>query len=451
MKKILALLLCATMALGLIGCGGSAPATDAAPAAAEEAAPAKEEAAPAAEASGDVISLNVTSWRTDDAEAWGRINAAFHELYPDIEVTFNGVTATEYDSVLQTKLASGNAEDIMFLRTFGTGRQIYDAGYVLPISEADVPKLADIPAASKTPWSTEDGTVYGVPGSMCFGGFFYNKGIFEKCGITSAPATWDEFLADCKIIEDNGYVAIADGIKDSWFLTEYISSTIAPVTTGGSSWHTALMNKEVDWTDPKYVKSLEWIKQMAEYLPDGYEAIGYDDAQMLFLSEAAAIYPSGSFDLGYLSSTNPNIDLGWFFMPVENEGDAKSINFNMIMGYGINAGLKDDPAKLQACYTYLNWLCEDSAAAMFDNEIVGQFIPNAVASAGIENPLGAEILNATSGEDLYQQMPYEKVSDQSPDYTAVVTEAIYSVLVDGVSCEDAAKKMVEQQAWYFNK
>lgn len=450
MKKILALLLCATMALGLIGCGGSAPATDAAPAAAEEAAPAKE-AAPAAEASGDVISLNVTSWRTDDAEAWGRINAAFHELYPNIEVTFNGVTATEYDSVLQTKLASGNAEDIMFLRTFGTGRQIYDAGYVLPISEADVPKLADIPAASKTPWSTEDGTVYGVPGSMCFGGFFYNKGIFEKCGITSAPATWDEFLADCKIIEDNGYVAIADGIKDSWFLTEYISSTIAPVTTGGSSWHTALMNKEVDWTDPKYVKSLEWIKQMAEYLPDGYEAIGYDDAQMLFLSEAAAIYPSGSFDLGYLSSTNPNIDLGWFFMPVENEGDAKSINFNMIMGYGINAGLKDDPAKLQACYTYLNWLCEDSAAAMFDNEIVGQFIPNAVASAGIENPLGAEILNGTSGEDLYQQMPYEKVSDQSPDYTAVVTEAIYSVLVDGVSCEDAAKKMVEQQAWYFNK
>ena len=457
MKKIIALFLCVIMVLSLAACAAKVetpaeveknePAADT-----PKSEPAKEADPAASTDSSEVITLNVTSWRTDDAASWGEINAAFHEEYPNIEVIFNGVTATEYDSVLQTKLASGNAEDIIFLRAFSSGRQIFDAGYVLPLSEENIPLLASNTSASqRNPWTTEDGTVYGVPGSMCVGGFFYNKGIFEKCGITEAPATWEEFLADCQTIKDNGYIAIADGIKDSWFVTEYISSTVAPVTTGGSDWHTALMNKEVDWSDEGFVKSMDWIKQMSEYMPDNFESIGYDDAQMLFLSEAAAIYPSGSFDLSYLETTNPDIDLGWFFMPTENAGDALAINFGMIMGYGINASLKDDEAKLQAAYTYLNWLCDDAASSMFDNLVVGQYASNTAVASGIENALAAEILAGFDGQDLYQQMPYEKVSDESPDFTTVVTEAIYNLLVNGQSPEEVCEKMVADQAWYFGK
>lgn len=380
------------------------------------------------------------------------INAAFHEEYPDIEVVFNGVTATEYDSVLQTKLSSGNAEDILFLRTFGTGKQIYDAGYVLPLTENEIPNLSKIDDTYETPWTdVKTGTVYGAPGTMCVGGFFYNKGIFKECGIEAPPSTWEEFLKDCQILKEKGYVPIADGIKDSWFVTEYISSTIAPVTTGGSAWHTKLMNKETDWTDPGFVKSFDWISQMAEFFPDGYEGVGYDDAQMLFLSETAAIYPSGSFDLSYLQTTNPEIDLGWFFMPTENAGDTVSINFNCIMGYGINASLKEDPARLEAAYTYLNWLCDDAAASMLNNFIVGQYACNTNVAEGIENTLAAEILAGSSGADLFQQMPYEQVSDSTPDYTTVVTQAIYDLLINGKSPQDVAAAMVEQQSWYFSE
>lgn len=370
MKKLFALFLCIVMVLSLVACAAKPAQTpdadEPATQPAQEQTPAETPAETPADTSKDgdaLITLTLTSWRTDDVESWNKINAAFHEEYPNIEVIFQGVTTTEYDSVLQTKLASGNAEDIMFLRTFGTGAQIYQAGYLVPLSEAVIPNLSKVDKAYQTPWTdAETGTVYGVPGSMCMGGFFYNKGIFEACGITSTPSTWEEFMADCEILENNGYIAIADGIKDSWFVTEYISSTIAPVTTGGSAWHTKLMNKEVDWTDAGYVKHMNWIQQLSEHFPDGYEGIGYDDAQMLFLSEAAAIYPSGSFDLAYLQNTNPDIDLGWFFMPTENAGKATSINFNCIMGYGINAALAEDEAKLQAAYTYLNWLCDDEAS-----------------------------------------------------------------------------------------
>ena len=464
MKKLLSVMLCLAMLLTLCACATKTEETAAASTAAASAQTASASAsAPAASASatssaaastsaasGEPVTLTLTSWRTDDAESWGKINDAFHAEYPNITVEFKGVTATEYDSVLQTKLSSGNAEDIMFLRTFGTGKQIYDAGYVLPITEQNVPNLSKIDKAYQTPWTDSDsGTIYGVPGSMCMGGFFYNKGIFEKCGIANPPATWAEFLQDCQTLEDNGYTAVADGIKDSWFVTEYVSSTIEPITTGGSEWHKKLMNKEVDWTDAGFVKGMEWIQELAKHFPTGYEGIGYDDAQMLFLGETAAIYPSGSFDLAYLQKTNPDIDLGWFFMPVENEGDTSSINFNCIMGYGINAALKDDEAKLNAAYTYLNWLCDDEASSMFNNLVVGQYACNTSVASGIENALAAEILAGSEGCDLYQQMPYEKVSDQSPDYTTVVTEAIYNMLVNGQSAKDVCAKMVSEQAWYF--
>ena len=102
------------------------------------------------------VNLTVTSWRTDDKALWDEINAKFHEENPDITVEFLPVTATEYDGVLQTKLASENAEDIMFLRAFGSGRQIYDAGYVLPLTEEEIKKY-DLELAGVVP---QDELVY---------------------------------------------------------------------------------------------------------------------------------------------------------------------------------------------------------------------------------------------------------------------------------------------------
>ncbi|MCU6748440.1 extracellular solute-binding protein [Faecalicatena acetigenes] len=41
------------------------------------------------------------------------------------------------------------------------------------------------------------------------GGVWYNKDIFEDCGISETPATWDEFLEVCQILVDNGYQPLA--------------------------------------------------------------------------------------------------------------------------------------------------------------------------------------------------------------------------------------------------
>ena len=396
------------------------------------------------------VNLTMTSWRTDDKALWDQINAAFNEEYPDITVEFLPVTATEYDGVLQTKLSSGNAEDIMFLRAFSTGRQIYDAGYVIPLTTEDVPNLVNFDASFQNPWAA-DGVAYGVPGSVCYGGFFYNKAIFEQCGV-EVPKTWDEFMTVCQTIADAGITPIAFGIKDSWMVAEYLSVTIVPMTTGGKEWHTKLMNREVDYNDPGYIKHFEWIKQLAQYFPEGFEGIGYDDMQMMFCAEMAAIYPVGTFELGVIEAANPDLDLGWFYMPGETAEEEESINFGAIMGYAINAKLEGE--KLDAAKTYVNWLADTKASEMFTNLVVGQYAASA-AFDQLDDAMAMDMyqqiadIGATRGVNFFQQMPYEKLSDQSPDYTSAISEAVYKLLVEGISPEEAAQFMMDAQAWYF--
>jgi multiple sugar transport system substrate-binding protein len=55
-------------------------------------------------------------------------------------------------------------------------------------------------------WNTNvvGGTVYGVPWYVETRMLYYRKDIAEKAGITSAPATWDDLLADAKAMKDKG-------------------------------------------------------------------------------------------------------------------------------------------------------------------------------------------------------------------------------------------------------
>ena len=111
-KRIMSLLLVAAMGIGLVACGGSKPAEEAAaPAATEEAAPAEEaaEAAPADESYAVSVILKTTS-----SEYWSYVLAgaeAYEIDNPNVSVDVKGATSeTAYDeqqNMIETDLASG--------------------------------------------------------------------------------------------------------------------------------------------------------------------------------------------------------------------------------------------------------------------------------------------------------------------------------------------------------
>ncbi|MDD4849779.1 MAG: extracellular solute-binding protein [Gemmiger sp.] len=50
----------------------------------------------------------------------------------------------------------------------------------------------------------EDGKLHEIPYQMKANAYLYNKGLFEKAGITKAPDTWQDFLDACQKLKDAG-------------------------------------------------------------------------------------------------------------------------------------------------------------------------------------------------------------------------------------------------------
>ena len=85
--------------------------------------------------SGEEVTLTMGSWRSDDVEQMETLLAAFHEEHPNITVSFEPTIPTEYDAALRTGLETGNAPDLFYVRSYASGRALYDEGFISPLTD----------------------------------------------------------------------------------------------------------------------------------------------------------------------------------------------------------------------------------------------------------------------------------------------------------------------------
>lgn len=443
MKKLTILILLMTMLVSLVACGGQTGKTTETTTGQQTQKAATTQAVTTQKASGEPVTLSFTGWRVEDQGAMDALNSEFTKVFPNIKVEYNPVKATEYDSYLQTALANGTAEDIIMMRSFGVGEVVYDGGNILPLTEDKIPNLSKFPDQYKNAWTSKDGTVFALPGGMVVLGFHYNKKIFTECGITKTPETMAELIDICEKVKAKGYVPISNGIKDAWVNSELITSSALPAFIDSDSWVRKLLNKEINFEDSKYVGMLKSVKELSKYFPSGFEGIGYEDSQQMFLSEKSAMYMSGSFEVYYFQSNNPDLQLGCFAYPGVN-GPSKGVNIGLATGYGINKNTK----KMDAALTYINWLGSKEACEKFANGVVGFYGMNPEATE-LTNEVSKEWLALTKDREGIQMLGYEKLAAGKPDYTTAIADTVYQMLIKGKTPEEAAKYMQSQMAWYF--
>ena len=219
-KKVLALVLSATMLLGVTACGSTAeaPAADnsAATETTEEAAPAEDTAedveeaeAPAAEApelsytsinldelTDTTASIKWIHHKTDRAED-GTIDAMiadFNAEFPNITVEAEAVTDYAEDALL--RLSTGDWGDIMFIPAIDKADL---PTYFMPYDTKDT-LGATLNFADQ--WE-KDGLSYGIPYMAGAQGLLYNKRIFAEAGIDKLPTTPSEYLDALQAVKDN--------------------------------------------------------------------------------------------------------------------------------------------------------------------------------------------------------------------------------------------------------
>jgi len=391
---------------------------------------------------GEPVTLVFGSWRTEDIDLWNTMNAVFTEKYPNVTIDFQPTKNTEYDAQLTSALETGTGPDIMFLRSFDGGEAVYDAGYLLDITD-DVPALDNFPAASINAWATDDGVIYGVPMAGVTHGVYYNTAIFDQYGLIE-PATWAEFLDTAQTLKDNGEIAIAQGTNDRWDLYEVMFSGLGANFYGGEASRQALVAGDMKMTDDEFVSAFEAMDELQPFFPDGYEAIDYVGMQQLFGTGQAGMYIGGSWEIATFEGLGLT-DIGWFPPPVENAGDTLSYCFHVDFGVGINK----DSENLEAAIAYAKWLASPEFAALFMDAVPG-FFSYVPGDYTLGNALASEMIDATSGADITIRTTWEKLSAQDPSGNDMMWDAMAGLLTDTYTPEEAATYVQDGlDTWYY--
>lgn len=195
MKKIISLLLVLAMALTLAACGGNA-----APAATEAPKADAPAATQAPAASGDKVTVTMITcqYGKQTQQWWADFAAKFNAEHENIEVVVDCVSWNDVYTVVNTRVANGEAPDLLNIDVFAD----YQAdGLLLPakdwVSEETYAKFYP----SFLEQSVVDGTVWAVPDLASARALYFNKDILEQAGVT-VPATWEELKAACQTIKE---------------------------------------------------------------------------------------------------------------------------------------------------------------------------------------------------------------------------------------------------------
>jgi raffinose/stachyose/melibiose transport system substrate-binding protein len=435
MRKNVVFILFLAFALLLASCGGGE----------ETAAPAETEAPPVEEAapSGEQVQLVIESWRNDDLTIWeDKIIPAFEAKYPNIDVVFAPTPPAEYNGVLNTKLEGGTAGDLITCRPFDASLALYDQGYLASLN--DLPGMENFGDVAKSAWITDDGSnVFCVPMASVIHGFFYNKEAFEKLSL-QVPKTKAEFMAVLEAIKADGtYTPLAMGTSDMWEAATMGFQNIGPVNWKGEEGRKALIAGTGKYTDEPYVKTWQELAAWAPYLPDGYEAVKYPDAQQLFTLGKAAIYPTGSWEISVFEK-DAQFPMGIFPPPLDNEGDTCYISDHTDIALGMNAATQHS----EEARTFLSWMTTPEFAELYANALPG-FFSLSNEPVTLTDPLAQEFQSWRESCEETIRNSYQILSRGEPNLENELWRVSAAVMNGTLTPEQAAEEVqAGLDSWY---
>jgi len=335
---------------------------------------------------------------------WQKVADDFHKLHPTVTIK---VTAIETNDLqrnrLPAALLSSTPPDIF--QAWGGGEMVEQvkAGYLKDITADTKAEAGSIGAATKI-WSV-DGKQYGLPFSFGIEGFWYNKDLFAKAGITAPPTTMDELNTAVTKLKAINTVPIAVGAGDKWPAAHWwynlaVRECPAAALTAAST--------DAKFDDQCFVKAGEDLKTFLGTKPfqPGFLAttgqVGATSSAGLLANGKAAMELMGHWNGGTMQTLTPDQKeptfLGWFPFPsVPGAGGSQ----DTMMGGGDGfACSKKAPAE---CVEFLKYIVSADVQKGFAG--TGAGIPTVKgAEAGLADPVLQTIAKATqsaSGTQLW--------------------------------------------------
>ena len=322
-------------------------------------------------AAAENVSLNVvTSYGGDDGNrANFEAAVAEYEALTGNKVNDGSATSNEeWKARVLTDFETGSEPDVLFFFTNADAEPFVTAGKVVPIDEirAEYPDYATNMKDSMLAVAS-DGKNYAVPSYGYWENMFVNKSVLDACGIAvpGPDYTWDQFLADCQTILDNGYTPIACSLVEVphyWF--EFVV-----MNNGSLANHLDVPASMDDAAAAKWVAGLNDIKDLYErgFFPKNTLTATDAETVAMFGEGEAAFLIDGSWKVGYFTGNHEDTleDYAISYVPGKGDRSASEAIGGISMGYFITRKAWEDPAKREAAVEFVSYLTSDEVLSSF--------------------------------------------------------------------------------------
>ncbi|MGW7819737.1 extracellular solute-binding protein [Streptomyces puniciscabiei] len=295
---------------------------------------------------------------------WAGLAKKFEAQNPKVKLKIVQLENDAYKSKMTALIASGKLPDIFHTWGGGVLKQQVDAGLVEDLTDRTKPWADGLLSVAKQPYLIDD-KLYGIPFDIGMIGFWYNKALFKRAGISTPPTTWSGFLDAVKKLKSAGITPLALAGKESW-TGMYYWAYLAMRTAGVDALQKA--DEKKDFTDAGFVQAGQHLKDLVDLQPfqKGFLGAAYSSP-----TGQAATVGNGKAAMELMGQWAPVVEadagkglganLGFFPFP-EVEGGAGKIT-EVFGGGGGHALRKGAP---QAAVDFLKFF----ASEVTDKELV---------------------------------------------------------------------------------
>lgn len=316
------------------------------------------------------------------------------EVNPDFQVEWEVITSTsDLWQKLQMYSTANDLPAIFSISNGAMSEEMIKQDKLLNITELfeETGHTGDMVDVLVDYFTSEDGNLYMFPSGFNSEFFVYRKPVFEKYGL-EVPTTWDEFIAVCETLKQNGEIPYVMRGAD---YVQYLRFLSFPTwTTDGRQFVFDLLAGKFTYTESDLgMYAAELMQKLGQggYFVPGYENMALTDVVDTFLSGNGVMMYANSNYVNKLADMYDNGEIGFFGVPVVDgvEGTGSTIPSHGGKGWAINASLYEEDEVFQDFVAYLfdhldAAYYENGALSWYKSDIPDGAISNMLADLASE-------------------------------------------------------------------
>lgn len=299
----------------------------------------------------DVVEIEIVQYKPEAASYFEMVEEEFNKTHDNIHLTIE--SPNDASTILRTRFIREDYPDII-----GIGGDINYSYYVDAGILADLSDYKGLESIKQAYLDIDEALEivpiegnYAVPYVANAAGILYNKDIFEEHG-WKIPNTWEELIALCEEMKQEGVQPFYFGFKDTWTCLAPWNGMAVELAPADAA--TQVNRGETTFTE-EYREVAEKYLELLDYGPNDPFAYNYNDACTAFARGEAAMYTIGSYAIPQVLSVNPDMNIDSFAMPASDSPNGNTLN----SGIDLQFCVAEDCENKEEAYEVLDFLLAD--------------------------------------------------------------------------------------------